>query len=205
VAESLADNCGPILLAEPEAEARKQLVRVFEHAGYTVVAVPGGVEALEVARETRPAAAILEVPLPRLSGYEVCRALREEFGAELPIVFVSGKRTESYDRVAGLLLGADDYLVKPCAPDELLTRVRRLLERDTPASPADVPRLTQREQEVLSLLAEGLEQNEIAERLVISTKTVGTHIEHILTKLGVRSRTQAVARAFREELIDIAR
>jgi DNA-binding NarL/FixJ family response regulator len=202
--EAVAETCGPILLAEPDSEARKQLVRVFERAGYPVVAVRGGVEALEAARATRPCAAVLEVPLSRLSGYEVCRALRAEFGADLPIVFVSGRRTESYDRVAGLLLGADDYLVKPCAPDELLARVRRLLDREPSAPPQTLPRLTQREQEVLGLLAEGLEQNEIAARLVISSKTVGTHIEHILSKLGVRSRTQAVARAFREELVDIA-
>lgn len=179
-------------------------MRVFEHAGYTVVAVSGGVEALEAARATAPCAAILEVPLAGVSGYEVCRELRADFGPELPIVFVSGKRKESYDRVAGLLLGADDYLVKPCAPDELLARVRRLLDRERPVVRRTLPRLTEREQEVLRLLAEGLEQHEIAARLVISAKTVGTHIEHIRSKLGVRSRTQAVARALREDLINIA-
>lgn len=205
VLQAPAETCGPILLAEPDADARKQLVRVFEHAGYTVVAVTGGVEALDAARATRPCVAVLEVPLSGLSGYEVCRALRAEFGPDLPIVFISGKRRESYDRVAGLLLGADDYLVKPYAPDELLARVRRLLGREQPVVPRSLPLLTQREQEVLRLLAEGLEQHEIAARLVISAKTVATHIEHIRSKLGVRSRTQAVARALREDLISIAR
>jgi DNA-binding NarL/FixJ family response regulator len=200
-----AETCGPILLAEPDADARKQLIGVFERAGFSVVAVSGGVEALDAARTTRPCAAVLEVPLSGLSGYEVCRALRAEFGPELPIVFVSGKRRESYDRVAGLLLGADDYLVKPCASDELLARVRRLLGRERPDAPDALPSLTEREQEVLRMLAEGLEQDEIAALLVISTKTVATHIEHIRSKLGVRSRTQAVARALREDLIKITR
>lgn len=197
-----AETCGPILLAEPDANARKQLVRVFERAGFSVVAVSGGVEALDAARGTKPCGVILEVPLSGLSGYEVCRALRAEFGPDLPIVFVSGKRRESYDRVAGLLLGADDYLVKPCAPDELLARFRRLFGRERPAAPpTTLPSLTQREREVLLLLAEGLEQHEIAARLIISAKTVATHIEHIRSKLGVRSRSQAVARAFRDDLI----
>ena len=60
---------------------------------------------------------MLDVQLPGMSGYEICRELRDEFGEGLPILFVSGFRTESLDRVAGLLVGADDYLVKPFAPD----------------------------------------------------------------------------------------
>jgi DNA-binding NarL/FixJ family response regulator len=134
------------------------------------------------------------------SGYEVCRALRRSFGPELPIVFLSGVRTESYDRVAGLLVGADDYLVKPYAGDELLVRVRRLLPRSSGPTNGGKT-LTKREEEVLGLLAEGLAQDAIANRLSISTKTVGTHIEHILSKLGVHSRAQAVALAYRDELV----
>jgi DNA-binding NarL/FixJ family response regulator len=200
-----AETCGPILLAEPDPGVRKQFARVFERAGYTVIAVSGGNEALDAARATRPSCAVLEVPLSGLSGYEVCRALRAGFGPDLPIVFVSGKRRESYDRVAGLLLGADDYLVKPCAPDELLARVRRLLGRERASGARTLARLTRREQEVLRLLAEGLAQYEIAVRLVISAKTVATHIEHIRSKLGVRTQTQAVARAFRDDLVNMAR
>jgi DNA-binding NarL/FixJ family response regulator len=144
----------------------------------------------------------LEVALPGLSGYEVCHQLRNEFGDALPIVFLSGDRTEPFDRVAGLLIGADDYLVKPFALDELLARVRRLARRTAPVPPAVASKLTNREMEVLRLLADGLDQDEIARQLFITRKTVGTHIENTMRKLGVRNRAQAVALAYREDLVE---
>jgi DNA-binding NarL/FixJ family response regulator len=87
------------------------------------------------------------------------------------------------------------------APDELLARVRRLVQRAPPAALTVPTMLTKREFEVLGLLVEGLAQHEIAQRLAIREKTVGSHIGRILSKLGVRSRAQAVALAFREDLI----
>ena len=102
--------------------------------------------------------------------------------------------------MAGLLVGADDYLVKPVARDEIVARVRRQLAR-APDSAAR-PRLTEREDEVLRLLAAGLAPAQIASELSISPKTVATHVEHIYAKLGVHTRAQAVARAFRLALVD---
>jgi DNA-binding CsgD family transcriptional regulator len=87
------------------------------------------------------------------------------------------------------------------APDELLARVRRLVQRAPPVALTVPTLLTKREFEVLGLLAEGLAQREIAQRLAIREKTVGSHIERTLSKLGVRSRAQAVALAFREDLV----
>jgi DNA-binding response OmpR family regulator len=176
------------------------LTRLLELEELEVKAVSSGEAALAVAREERPDLAILDVNLPGLSGYEVCRALRELYGPALPIVFVSGARTEPYDRVAGLLLGADDYLVKPFAPDELLARVRALMRRSAGERPR-ASRLTAREQQVLQLLADGLSQRDIADTLVISPRTAGKHIERILEKLEVRSRAQAVAVAYRTDLV----
>jgi len=186
-----------ILLAEDD-EPLAELVRsVLLAGGYEVVVLHNGLAALSA---DEPAAAILDVNLPGVSGYQVCDTLRRAYGVGLPILFISGERTEPFDRVAGLLLGADDYLVKPFEPSELLARVNALVGRR--ASPAEPRRhLTDREQEVLGLLAEGLRQDEIADRLVISKKTVGTHIEHILGKLGVRSRAEAVAAAYRDSLV----
>jgi DNA-binding NarL/FixJ family response regulator len=174
---------------------------VLESAGYEIVQAASGEEALEAARKANPASSCSRSH-SGLSGYEVCRALRE-VTREMPIVFVSGARTESYDRVAGLLLGADDYIVKPYAPDELLTRVRHLVRRSQSSTSPVTGSLTKREREVLRLLADGLRQDEIAERLFISRKTVSTHVANILRKLGVRTQTQAVALAFRDELSDI--
>jgi DNA-binding NarL/FixJ family response regulator len=79
--------------------------------------------------------------------------------------------------------------------------VRRLDRRSVPVAPGVAAKLTKREMEVLRLLAEGHEQDDIASELFISRKTVGTHIEHVLKKLGVRSRAQAVALAYRDDLV----
>jgi DNA-binding NarL/FixJ family response regulator len=194
-------NAGAVLVADPDGAVRAGIAQVFEAAGYSVRQVATGEAALDSARDETPCAVVLEVMLGGLfSGYEVCRALRRSFGPMLPIVFLSGVRTESYDRVAGLLVGADDYLVKPYAGDELLARVRRLIPRSGSAANG-ASRLTKREEEVLGLLAQGLSQGTIAVRLSISSKTVGTHIENILRKLGVHSRAQAIALAYRDELV----
>jgi DNA-binding NarL/FixJ family response regulator len=192
---------GPVLIADADVASRDDLARVLEAAGYEIIQVASGEDALEAVRERSPSIVLLEIPLGALSGYEVCRALREE-ARETPVVFVSGSRTESYDRVAGLLVGADDYIVKPYAPDELLTRVRHLVRRSQTSTSSVTAKLTKREREVLELLANGLRQDDIAERLFISRKTVGTHVGNILRKLGVRSQTQAVAMAYRDELSD---
>jgi len=181
---------------------------VLKRAGFTSRHLVTGEDAVAFARKRLPAAVILDVILPATSGYEICRELREEHGEHLPIVFVSGDRVEASDRVVGLLLGADDYLVKPIDPDELTARVRRLITRAstqrTKAAPsADTfADLTTRESEVLRLLAQGLRQDDIARELEISPATVGTHIQRILSKLDVHSRTQAVALAYRERLVE---
>jgi DNA-binding NarL/FixJ family response regulator len=192
---------GLVLVADADPTSRTELVGVLERAGYEVAQASSGDEALEKSRNATLCIALLEVPLEGLSGYEVCRALREEHGETIPIVFVSGSRTETYDRVAGLLLGANDYIVKPYACDELLTRVRKLIQLSRPLASSFRGRLTKREMEVLQLLAHGHEPKQIAERLVISPKTVASHVENILRKLGVKSRTQAVALAYRESIL----
>jgi two-component system, NarL family, nitrate/nitrite response regulator NarL len=136
----------------------------------------------------------------------VCRELRDEYGDVLPIIFVTGERTEPGDRVAGLLLGADDYVVKPFDSDELLARVRRSIVRSQLDGRRRVDHvravfgLTDRERDIVMRLADGMGQKAIAAELVISPKTVATHIQRILAKLGVHSRAEAVAVAHREGL-----
>jgi DNA-binding NarL/FixJ family response regulator len=190
-----------VVIADSDQADRAALTRLLTRAGFRVLQAETGEQAVSLARSASPGAVILEVPLTGLSGYEVCQALRNEAGPDLPIMFLSGTRTESYDRVAGLLLGADDYLVKPYADGELLARLTNLLRRSRTRSLGEARRLTKRELEVLDLLGEGLRHEDVARRLFISPKTVATHVEHILRKLGVRSRAEAIAVAYREEIL----
>jgi len=191
----------PVLVADADDGSRAELANLLQAAGYPVVEASSGEEALAAVRDTNPCAALLEIPLGGLSGYEVCRTMQEKLGESVPVMFVSGVRTESYDRVAGLLVGASDYLDKPYAPDELLTRLRNLLRRSHPLPATIFEKLTRREREVLQLLADGLRQEEIAQRLFITRKTVGAHVVSVLRKLGVKSQAQAVAMAYRGELV----
>jgi DNA-binding NarL/FixJ family response regulator len=190
-----------ILVLDDDAGFLDAVTGILDRAGYVPLVASTAEDGLQVIRHDQLRLVIVDVCLPDLSGYEVCRQIKERFGEGLPVLMVSGHRTESFDRVAGLLIGADDYLAKPFAADELLARVRGLVRRSPALASSIGSKLTAREMEVLQLLAMGLEQDDIARRLFISRKTVGTHIEHILQKLGVRTRAQAVAMAYREDLI----
>jgi len=194
-----ADN--PVLIVMPGAEARQRTSRLFKRAGFGTATAGTGEEALTAAGVRRPSLVLLELELEDMTGYEACYELRGRLGEDLPVILLSSERTTSADRVAGLMIGADDYLTVPFDPDELLVRARRLLARVSGRStPPDTP-LTARETQVLQLLADGQSQDAIAGELFISAKTVGTHIQRILTKLGVHSRTEAVALAYREALV----
>jgi DNA-binding NarL/FixJ family response regulator len=194
-----------ILIVDDDMGFRASVAALLGRVGFVTSEAATGEEAMASARHRRPACVLLDVLLPGLTGYEVCHELRSEYGEILPIVFVSGERIEAVDRVAGMLVGADDYVVKPFDSAELVVRVRRLVARSiagrSSANGDAAFALTKREREVLRLLALGLDQDAIARKLVLSPKTVATHIQHVLPKLGVRSRTQAVALAYREGLV----
>jgi DNA-binding response OmpR family regulator len=115
-----------ILIVEDEASLRETLRYNFERAGYQVAAAEDGVQALELARQEQPDAVVLDLMLPRLDGFDVCRALRRE--STVPIIILTA-RDEEVDKIVGLELGADDYLTKPFSPRELLARVRAMLRR----------------------------------------------------------------------------
>jgi two-component system nitrate/nitrite response regulator NarL len=197
---------GPVLVVDDDPEFRELVRDVLRRVGCATVEAANAAEALAAAEREMPSLVLLKVELPKVSGYELCRELRDVYGEQLPIILVSADRVASIDHVAALLIGADDYLVKPIElEDDLLARVRRLLARPAPTSGLPVEDashgLTRREREVLVLLAEGYTQTTIAERLVVSPSTVGTHVQRILAKLGVHSRGQAVARAYRVGLL----
>jgi DNA-binding NarL/FixJ family response regulator len=191
------------VIADPDADARAEVAALLARLECEVVEATTGDEVLEAAERELPAIVVLDVALADGSAYECCRSLRERYGEGLPIVLVSQHRVEPSDQVAGLLLGADEYLVKPLHPDVFTARVRRLLLRFQWRSSRRSP-LTPREQQVLSLLVAGVPAAEIADRLCITRKTTATHIERILAKVGAHSRAQAVAFAIRDRLVDAA-
>ena len=117
-----------IVLAEDDPSVRAAVQRVLELEGYSVIAVNYGRAALDIIIAKPPHAAVLDVMMPFADGLTVCRELRHR-GNRTPILLLTA-RHEVGDRVAGLDAGADDYLVKPFAVDELLARVRALLRRN---------------------------------------------------------------------------
>ncbi len=192
-----------ILAVDDDSGFRVFLSAVLQSGGFEAIEAGDAKDALIQAETNRPDAAILDVALPGTSGYSLCRDLRAAFGPELPIMFVSGTRVDAIDRTAGMLIGGDDYLVKPVDPDELLARLRRLLERSSAAAKAPQLDLSDREVQVLQLIAEGCPPTEVAKRLVIAPKTVSSHMERVLMKLDVHTRAQAVAVAYEAGLIRV--
>lgn len=115
-----------ILVVEDEPGIRKVVRAYLERAGYEVLEASRGEEALEMAASRRPSLVILDLMLPGIPGEEVCRRLRRE--SEVPIIMLTARAQED-DRVAGLGLGADDYVIKPFSPRELVARVKAVLRR----------------------------------------------------------------------------
>ncbi|MBA4026113.1 MULTISPECIES: response regulator transcription factor [Mycobacteriales] len=118
-----------ILVVDDDRAVRESLRRSLTFNGYTVTTAGDGVEALEKITSDRPEAVVLDVMMPRLDGLEVCRRLRST-GDDLPILVLTARDSVS-ERVAGLDAGADDYLPKPFALEELLARLRALMRRAT--------------------------------------------------------------------------
>jgi two-component system OmpR family response regulator len=201
-----------ILVVEDDCDIRSMLERGLTAEGFTVSAAERASEALADARETTPAAVVLDIMLPDSSGYDVCRALRAE-GFTGPIVFLSAK-DEVSDRVQGLSDGADDYIVKPFDFNELVARLRTQIVRrqglaDRTAIVAGrlsldlvmrqvrfgavTARLTQRETELLALLMQSpnrpLSRGEIFDELWashggLSLNVVDVYVGYLRIKLG---------------------
>ncbi len=116
-----------ILIAEDDANIRLGLIATLESEGYAVTAASDGAQALKLAAQTKFDLVILDVMMPKQSGYDVCRELRAK-GLRLPVMMLTAKG-EEIDKVVGLRLGADDYLTKPFGVQELLARIEALLRR----------------------------------------------------------------------------
>jgi DNA-binding response OmpR family regulator len=116
----------PILIVEDDKKTASLVALYLEKEGFRTVIAHDGNQALELARLHRPMFVILDLMLPLLDGWEVCRQLRQT--SDVPILMLSA-REEEIDRVSGLTLGADDYVVKPFSPLELVARVKAILRR----------------------------------------------------------------------------
>lgn len=125
-----------ILIAEDDPEVRQALERILSFEGYRHVSANDGAAALEAVKEHEPSMIVLDVMMPFVDGLTVCRTLRDR-GDRTPVLMLTA-REEIPDRVAGLDAGADDYVAKPFALDELLARIRALLRRAEPDGPDDV-------------------------------------------------------------------
>ncbi|WP_212834667.1 response regulator transcription factor [Catellatospora sp. TT07R-123] len=200
---------------------REGVARDLTEAGYTVVAAVGeGAQAVRVCRSVRPQVVVLDLQLPDLSGVEVIRGL---VGALPEVrVLVLSASGEQQDVLDAVKAGATGYLLKSAAREEFLEAVRRTAEGDAvftaglaglvlgeyrrlaaaPAADPDAPRLTDRETEVLRLVAKGLSYRQIAERLTLSHRTVQNHVQNTLGKLQLHNRIELVRYAIERGLDD---
>jgi len=118
-----------ILVAEDERDIRELIAFTLRFAGFDVVLATNGAEAVELAEAQPPDLVILDVRMPKMSGYEACRRLKENpRTATVPVVFLSAKGQDA-EIQQGLASGAEEYILKPFAPDELIQQVRDILHR----------------------------------------------------------------------------
>lgn len=207
-----------VLIADDHPLFREAIARVIaERSDLELVAeAADGRAALEQIRELKPDVAVIDVRMPQLDGSDVLVALREE-GLPTNVVFLSAFLDPKtvYDAVAA---GANAYLSKEAETDEIVTAILAASRGETILGPEvqtglaeqirfreeseSRPRLSDREHEVLKLIAEGLSAPEIGERIHLSTATVKTHLQHLYEKLGVSERAAAVAEGMRRGLVD---
>ncbi|MDH6115889.1 response regulator transcription factor [Kitasatospora sp. GAS204B] len=217
-----------VMVVDDHPMWREAVARDLADAGFEVVATAGdGAQAVRRAAASRPQVLLLDLHLPLLPGAEVCRqVLAADPGLRVLVLSASG---EHADVLAAVKAGASGYLVKSAGREELLDAVRRTAAGDavfTPglaglvlgefrrlaAEPVDearsgsagapVPRLTARETEVLRMVAKGLSYRQIAERLVLSHRTVQNHVQNTLGKLQLHNRVELVRYAIERGLDD---
>ena len=196
-----------ILLIDDAPDTVRMIAEALAEAGYTVLVATDGATALKRLERITPDAVLLDACMPGMDGFETCRRLKQAPGMRtVPVIFMTGL-AETERLVEGLSAGGIDYLVKPVVPDELVARLQAHLRvaremnaamraRGEEAEPPSALRpnpLTQREMDVLEWVARGKTNRDVAEILGMSPRTVNKHLEHIYEKLGVETRTAAVA------------
>jgi DNA-binding NarL/FixJ family response regulator len=206
-----------ILIADDHPIVREGLIAVLEtQADFVVVGeAVDGAQAVEQAAALHPDVILLDLALPQLDGVAALRAIRAADASARAIIFTAFDTDERI--LSAVQAGAQGYLLKGAPREELFQAIRvvhsggsllqpvvaaRLL-RQVSGAPALPETLTERELEVLQLLARGRQNKEIASELVISERTVKFHVSAILAKLGVGNRTEAVSKAAQLGLVDL--
>jgi DNA-binding NarL/FixJ family response regulator len=206
-----------VLIADDQALVRAGFRKLLESAPGTEVVgeAADGREAVDLARRLRPTLVLMDIRMPRLDGIEATRRLMEDGdGTRVLILTTFGLDDYVYD---ALRAGASGFMLKDAPPEELLAAIevvargdaliapavtRSVIEEFVRRSPSAEPpppaleELTAREREILELLARGMSNAEMAAQLVLSSGTVKTHVAHVLAKLGLRDRVQAVILAY---------
>jgi two-component system, OmpR family, alkaline phosphatase synthesis response regulator PhoP len=127
---------GRILVVEDEPDVAELIRYNLTREGYEVLPVPNGADALRQARDVRPELILLDLMIPQLNGWEVCRRLKQDAATRpIPVIILTA-RVEEGDKVLGFEMGADDYVTKPFAVRELIARIRAVVRRSAPAEPA---------------------------------------------------------------------
>jgi DNA-binding NarL/FixJ family response regulator len=212
-----------VVLADDQALVRRGFRLILEtEPGIEVVAeAEDGQQAIDAVRRHRPAVVLMDIQMPGLDGLEATRRILGQGGNQTRVLILTTFERDDYVFEA-LQVGASGFLLKTAPPEDLLTAVRvvsqgeallspsvtrRVIpevtrhQRRAPRSP-ELDRLTQRELEVLRLLAEGRSNAEIAAELYLSEATVKTHTSSILSKLGLRDRVQVVIFAYKQGIIE---
>ncbi|MEM9218465.1 MAG: response regulator transcription factor [Cyanobacteria bacterium P01_F01_bin.150] len=214
-----------ILIVDDDVTLRTALIHYLENRGYAVLHAASGLEGLTLFNQKNPDVVVSDVMMPQMDGLEFCRQLRSTRSGQLtPFIFLSS-RGDVDDRVEGHKIGADDYLVKPFEPRELVAKIEVQLERSRrihaefvhllqQAHPSTIPNsepavafqqtktepeplpLTPAEKRVFWQVIQGLTNKQIGERLFISHRTVQTHLSNILSKLDLENRSQLTRFAF---------
>lgn len=196
-------------IVEDDAIIRKSLIKLIGSSpGYACLAACASAEeALESLPRLKPRVVLMDIHLPEVSGIECTRRLKELLPETQILILTVYEDSESIFHA--LKAGASGYLLKRSEPEDILRALKDIYEggapmtariarkvvqsfRELPASPEAAVKLTDREEDALSMLAEGYANKEIAERMGVSLSTVRTHLRHIYEKLHVRSRTAAV-------------
>jgi DNA-binding NarL/FixJ family response regulator len=208
-----------VMVVDDHPMWREGVARDLTEAGFRVAATAStGTEALTRARAVRPRVVVLDLQIPEPNGVEVTATLvAEDPTVRVLILSASGEQDDVLEAVKA---GATGYLVKSASREELLSAVTRVAAGDTVFTPglaglvlgefrrlsdspaaghdSDAPRLTERETEVLRLVAKGLSYKQIAERLVLSHRTVQNHVQNTLRKLQLHNRVQLVRYAIEQ-------